>query len=95
MSEEDWIDVNVPFGPCYEGPNGEESDSFQKRGLVAPGVLIEMEDGHTFLIGHVNELAGTCDDCNIGRGGIIRRYKVVWTPPKPPVEPYRRDLKKI
>lgn len=92
-----WVDVSIPFGPSYDDSSGEfkEADSMHKRGLIAAGVLIEMEDGHTFLIGHVNELAGTCDDCSIGKDSVVKRYKVVWVPPKPPEEPYRRDPRKI
>jgi len=97
-AEVPWIDIGLPFGRDFTSdfekwPDG-ECDSFAKRGLIVPGTLIEMEDGHTLLIGHINELGGTCDDCNFGGDRIVKRYKVVWTPPKPPVEPYR-DPKRI
>lgn len=60
--------------------------SFTGRGLNKPGTLVEVFDGDVtkqFLIGDINTLAGVCDDCTAfdGYTVIVKRYKVVWTPP--------------
>jgi len=53
----------LPFGPVYDDKTSDEKDSFYRRGLAKAGTMIFMEDGETYLIGHINQLAGTCDDC--------------------------------
>lgn len=59
-----WIEVNV---------------SWEKFGNADPGVLVEMEDGEQYLIGHMNRYAGVCDCCiKFDPDTIVRRYKVVW-----------------
>lgn len=70
-----WIEINLPFWDC------KENDSFSGRGLNMPGVLIRMKDGAEYLIGHINELRGVCDDCTeFGSDAIVAAYQVVWTP---------------
>lgn len=64
---------------------GKGWDAFQSEGLARPGTLIETDDG-TYLIGHINEVAGICDDCTeLGRYSktIITRYAVVVPDLKP------------
>lgn len=70
-------------------------DSLAKRGLDVPGVLIKIktgphknrngiccEDGsEIYLIGHINELRGVCDDCtDLDSDTIVLAYKIVWSP---------------
>jgi hypothetical protein len=52
----------LPFGPVYD-KTLEPKDSFTERGLAKAGTIVLMEDGKTYLIGHINRLGGTCDDC--------------------------------
>jgi hypothetical protein len=81
MSE--WININIPWGPAYKyDPITFESlpvESFTYKGLNKEGTLIDLEDGRQLLIGHINVLAGECDDCtSIHNDTIIKRYKIVW-----------------
>lgn len=40
-----------------------------------------MEDGSEYLIGHINQLRGVCDDCTeFGKDEIVKAYKIVWEP---------------
>ena len=74
-----WIEINLPYGPIYTNCTLEEEDSFCERKLNKPGTLIEIEDGSQYLIGHINVVAGVCDDCvEFERDMIVVRYKVVW-----------------
>lgn len=58
--------------------------SFSGLDLDKPGTLIEVEfEGkiNQYLIGHINPLAGVCDDC-CGfdkTTTIVKRYKIVWS----------------
>ena len=53
----------LPFGPVYDDKTIEPKDSFVERGLNKAGTVVFMEDGEIYLIGNINRLAGTCDDC--------------------------------
>jgi hypothetical protein len=54
-------------------------NSFSGRGLNKAGTLIETEDGKQYLIGHINELSGICDDCReFENSTIIKRYAIVY-----------------
>lgn len=49
---------------------------FQDEGLNAPGVVVEVAS-ERFLIGHINELGGVCDDCmEFSREVVVTRYAV-------------------
>lgn len=56
--------------------------SFTGRGLNNAGVVIEFMEGEKLtqmLIGDLNELGGTCDDCRgINADDVVIRYAVVW-----------------
>jgi hypothetical protein len=60
----------------------EDKLSFCGRHLNRAGTLIEYEkDGKLtyMIIGHINELGGSCDDCRgINNDTVILRYKVLW-----------------
>lgn len=56
-------------------------DTAHARGLLRAGVQIEMEDGKRYLIGHINEQTGACDDCVLfERTDVVRRYRVLCDP---------------
>lgn len=63
-----WKPLGLPFGPIYDGEL-EEQDSFVKRLREAQtpmvGLQIEMKNGRRYVIGHMNTLAGICDDCRM------------------------------
>jgi hypothetical protein len=68
--------VNIPFGPLWEGTL--ELDSFHKRGLAKPGVLVKIEGDGNFLIGHVNDEGGVCGCCSVIRpNSVVEKYKVL------------------
>ena len=56
---------------------------FSGLGLNKPGTLIECKDGDEIsykVIGHINKLGGSCDDCiGISDDAVIVRYKVLWS----------------
>jgi hypothetical protein len=56
--------------------------SFVGMKLNVPGTLIEVKSGddiNQYLIGHINDLAGVCDDCRMfPADAIVLRYKNVW-----------------
>jgi len=62
-----------------EGKHG-----FDDHPLKKAGTLIEVligEEKKQFLIGHINESCGVCDDCTeFSRHTIVLRAKVVWEP---------------
>jgi len=96
----DWIEVKIPFGPVtgYKPGSGmpEEMDSMMKRGLIVVGTLLEFEDGEQLLVGNINVMGGTCDDCYVGKDRIVLRYLRVWAPPGPPeVAPATRNQKDV
>ena len=73
----DFIKCKLPYGPIY-ARNLEHKDSFVERGLNKPGTLIFMEDGSTYLIGHINPMLGCCDDCTLfQKEAIVLGYKVL------------------
>jgi hypothetical protein len=59
----------------------DKARTFAGRGLAQPGVQIEVEiNGETkrFLIGHINQLRGVCDDCTeFDSTTIVQRYRVL------------------
>ena len=76
----EWIELGIPFGPVWSREPHHEMDSLQHRGLSKAGVLIEMINGKRLLIGHINDMGGTCDDCTeIKERDIVARYCVVWS----------------
>jgi len=72
-----WIDVNLPWVK-YSHKDGSPiigEDSFCKRGLNNPGILLETDKGEFFLIGSVNSLGGTCDCCaEFDENTMVKRY---------------------
>ena len=72
--ESGWIEVNLPWWKYNQ-----EGKSFSgSEGLNKPGTLVRVE-GEVFLIGHINTIAGVCDDCcEFSNEAIIVAYKVVW-----------------
>lgn len=73
--ENKWIEIDLPFGPIFGGPENDEQDSFTKRYLNNAGTLIQLEDGREFLIGNINECRGVCDDCcEFYSDAIVARY---------------------
>jgi hypothetical protein len=80
-NDEGWIELNIPFGPCYINNNFRETeiDSLVFRGLVKPGMLVRLKNGLEYLIGDVNLNRGVCDDCTaFDKDDIIVAYKIVW-----------------
>jgi hypothetical protein len=59
-----------------------EAKGFTGRGLNKAGVLMELEENgklSQMLIGEINELGGSCDDCcGIQGDTVVKRYKVIW-----------------
>jgi hypothetical protein len=52
---------------------------FKKSELNNPGTVVKTEYLETFMIGHVNELGGKCDDCvGVENDDLIESYAVVW-----------------
>ena len=67
------------FNDQKEACDALEMDSFTKRGLNIPGVLIETDKEEQFLLGHIDCKGGTCGCCaDIHDDTIITRYKIVW-----------------
>jgi hypothetical protein len=74
---EGFVKCKLPYGPIY-GHTLNKKDSFCNRDLNKPGTLIYMEDGKTYLIGHINPLCGVCDDCVLfDRDSVVLGYKVI------------------
>ena len=68
----DWIEVNIPFWHTRGGTD------FVSLDLNKAGTLIDTEKG-IFLIGHINQVGGICDDCSdFDDDTIVKRYKIVW-----------------
>lgn len=74
-----WVECNLPW-VSYPG-KGERKPSFNSEGLNKSGTLIEVEENGSlrlYLIGDINELGGTCDDCAaFTNDTIVKRYKVL------------------
>ena len=77
-----FVKCNLPFGPIYPkswSKDMKEGDSFTERGLAIAGMLIITEDGEQYLIGHINQRAGLCDDCQAFEPTTkIFGYKQAW-----------------
>lgn len=87
MSDDGWIrfDEPIPLGPIYDD-NCDEQDSFRKRDLMKPGTVLRVLPtdksklkAEEVVIGHINRMGGTCDDCGYDRDTLIIGYKVVWS----------------
>ena len=63
----DWLPVNLPF------------KEVKKRGMLKVGVVLEMADGTRNLVGDINVLGGTCDDCPVDAGMIVKAYAIIDT----------------
>ena len=47
-------------------------------GKVKIGMIIEVENGDQYLVGHINILGGTCDCCSeFIHSDVIKRYKII------------------
>ena len=86
-----WTIVDLPFGPILglppDLPRGERGQiihiapSFRHDIGVRAGMLLELADGHQYLVGDINTLGGVCDDCRmVTPEDVIHRYAVVWEP---------------
>jgi hypothetical protein len=82
-----WIELNLPFDNILT--TRKQDPCFTNMNLDKAGTLIEVElkkeDGNIeivqYLIGHINENCGVCDDCvAFERNTIVKRYKIVWSP---------------
>ena len=77
----------IAWNKAWENAYDERSAKYRKlcfrgSGLNRPGTLIECKDGDEIsykVIGHINALGGSCDDCRgISDDTVILRYKVLW-----------------
>jgi hypothetical protein len=74
----DWKTINLPYGPIFDNKLNEE-DSFSKRKLDKPGILIQIETGEEFLIGDINKNRGICDDCaEFDNTMLVVKYAIVF-----------------
>lgn len=74
---------NDEYDRIYAEQGKQRSESsFCGAGLNKPGTLIERKDGDDIsymVIGHINAIGGSCDDCRgISDDTMILRYKVLW-----------------
>ena len=81
----DWEDVhpaNIAWGIASDKIREQDKlRTFQGRELAQPGVQIEIANGQRFLIGHINQLRGVCDDCTeFESTTVVKRYRVVVSP---------------
>ena len=76
-----WIEINLSWEKTTFSETDEfvNHDSFVKRDLNKPGTLIQLENNKILLIGDINKVSGTCDDCSYLDKDIIKRYKVIYT----------------
>lgn len=67
-----WIAYGKSWDDFNEGyPNDE---------CCVPGTQIETADGNRYLIGDINRLRGTCDDCRAFSGDVVVvRYRLLLT----------------
>lgn len=60
----------------------QKSLCFSVQDVAKAGTLMEIEsEGQIkyLLIGHINEVGGSCDDCRgISDSDIVKRYKIIW-----------------
>jgi len=78
-----WIAAVKAHDEAWKAHKEEEAKySFCGKNLNRAGTLIEFEeDGklQQMMIGTINELGGSCDDCRgINDNTVILRYKVLW-----------------
>ncbi len=77
METDDWVTCGLPF----DARNQERSFTSDLGRANLPGVLVEV-NGQRYLIGHINDIRGVCDDCTeFGMDAIVTRYKRVWSAP--------------
>ncbi len=63
----EWIELPAPLKPsalmnqewCVTRPDGGMNYQFPV------GLLVKTEDGTVYLVGDINQLSGTCDDCSM------------------------------
>lgn len=64
-------------------PFGKPWRDFEAANLNQPGTVVVVS-GEMFLIGHINELRGVCDDCTeFSSGSIVEQYLVMTLPERP------------
>lgn len=89
IESDDWSNKNDNYIKCKEYRRLLYAEEKKERGfyghpLKKAGTLIEVligEEKKQFLIGHINESCGVCDDCTeFGKDTIVLRAKVVWEP---------------
>lgn len=77
----------VPVSEWIEGPPPVVREPDGTKSYLQPGTLIEVDqvelwpdESPFFLVGHINDSFGVCNDCTrFDRENIIR-HKIVWTP---------------
>jgi hypothetical protein len=63
---------------------GKTWEEFMNHGLSVPGVIIDVDDSE-YLIGHINNIGGICNDCTmICDEDIVKRYRTALTGLKNP-----------
>jgi hypothetical protein len=84
---DDWSDKNDNYIKCQEYRRllyieEKKEEGFYSHPMRKPGVLIEvLENGEKkqYLIGHINESCGVCDDCTMfDKDTVVLRAKIVW-----------------
>ena len=65
----------APFTTREDYPGGGYSE------WLTPGALLRLEDGRALLVGDVNTLGGTCDDCR--ERGVVVAYSLALVPMLP------------
>lgn len=60
----EWAPVNITF------------KEFKKRGLLKAGIVIDFGDEKA-LVGNINDMGGTCNDCPVEAGRIVKAYSEV------------------
>lgn len=81
-ADDEWT---YPQGKTVDDLLGRWAGGKYRQGVLRPGVLAEIRTSQgkeMVLIGHVNDLMGTCDDCRdlVAKTDRVIRYKTVWKP---------------
>jgi hypothetical protein len=82
-AQPEWIAACEAHDAAWKAHKEEEAKySFCGKNLNQAGTVIEYQEEdqlHQMMIGTINELGGSCDDCRgISDETIILRYKVLW-----------------